>query len=218
MSASVVISQLVSLVDKSTQLDRRFQKLHPTHDQWNTLDELSSKLLDAASKAQREIKALKETRTQRAWKASEQYRSNSQSARGHVFAKGRLPQPAVFRRNILTIFQGPKNSNFDSEDTKFRKESTGRRCVTLRGLSPDGVISWALAYAPTVWAGGSMPSDLFDCLVDDIEPELVQTWPAVITDTLYKLRKDEEHLQGSPEYDRFFTGLALLNSQNRNRH
>ena len=63
-----------------------------------------------------------------------------------------------------------------------------------------------------------MPSDLFDCLVDDIESELVQTWSAVIKDTLYKLRKNDEHLQGSSEYDRFFTDLTLLNSQNRNRH
>ena len=48
------------------------------------------------------------------------------------------------------IFLGPKNSTFDSEDVKFRKESTRRRCEIIRGLSLDGIISWAIAYAPTL--------------------------------------------------------------------
>lgn len=51
-----------------------------------------------------------------------------------------------------------------------------------------------------------MPSDVFDCLVDDIEPEVVQTWPAVIQDTLHKLKEDEESLHRSPEYSEFLAG------------
>jgi hypothetical protein len=164
---------------------------------------LSSKLADAATKLQEEIRMLRESRTERAWQESEKHRSHAQLARGDLFAKRRLVQLAVFRRNIVTIFLGPKDSTFDSEDTKFKKKSTRRRCVTIRGLSPDEVISWAIAYAPILWAEDSMPSNVFDCLVDDIEPEVVQTWPAVIQDTLHKLKKDEESLHRSPEYSEF---------------
>src|SRR5205823_4666448 len=101
----------------------------------------------------------------------------------------------VFRRNILLIFEGPKASVFDSEDIKLRKESTQKRCDMIRKLSSDGIISWAVAYPPTQWAGGIMASDVFDCLTDDIEPNVVQTWPPVIRDTLHKLKEDETHLQ-----------------------
>lgn len=206
MSVTVILSQLTTLVEKSEQLRERFRKVYPTIDQWNTLSDLSSKLADAVTKLQEETRLLRESRTERAWQESEKHSSHAQSARGDLFAKGRLAQSAVFRRNIVTIFLGPKDSTFDSEDTKFKKESTRRRCEKIRDLSPDGVISWAIAYAPTLWAGGSMPSDVFDCLVDDIKPEVVQTWPAAIQDTLHKLKEDEESLDRSPEYKKFLAG------------
>ena len=44
-------------------------------------------------------------------------------------------------RNIITIFKGPKDLKFDSEDVKFRKESTHKRYELIQGLSPNGVIS-----------------------------------------------------------------------------
>ena len=215
MSATVVLSQLTTLVEKSEQLRERFRKIYPTVDQWNTLSDLSSRLADAAKRLQEETRMLRELRPERAWQESEKHRSHAQSVRGDLFAKGRLAQSAVFRRNIVMIFLGPKDSTFDSEDTKFKKESTRRRCEAIRGLSPDGVISWAIAYAPTLWAGGSMPSDVFDCLVHDIEPELIQTWPAVIQDTLHKLKKDEESLYRSPEYSEFLAGQVYHIRRNK---
>ena len=51
-----------------------------------------------------------------------------------------------------------------------------------------------------------MSSDVFTCLLDDIEPELVQTWPPVIRDTLHMLMEDEESLKKSPEYQEFLKG------------
>jgi hypothetical protein len=70
---------------------------------------------------------------------SEEHRSKAQSCRGDLFAKGRLKQPVIFRRNIITRFEGPKDSKFDSEDVKFRKESTRKRSELIRGLSPECV-------------------------------------------------------------------------------
>ena len=150
---------------------------------------------------------LKESRAKEARQESEKHRSYAQLAKESLFAKGRLPQPVIFRRYIIMVFLGPKDSTFDSEDMRFRKEATRRRCGTIRCLHFDGMILWALAYAPTVWAGGSMASDIFDCLVRDTESELVQSWPAMIKDTLHKLQEDDESLRSSPEYNQMLGGL-----------
>lgn len=55
-----------------------------------------------------------------------------------------------------------------------------------------------------------MSSDVFDCLVDDIEPEVAQTWPAVIQETLHKLQEDENSLERSSEYSELLKGLTRL--------
>src|SRR5271155_2634998 len=107
MSATIVLSQLKGLLEKTEKLKAKFCKVYPTNDQWDTLSDLSLKLSEAAKKVQDEIRVLKESRTERAWKESEGYRSSAQSLRGDLFAKGRLKQSAVFRRNIITIFEGP---------------------------------------------------------------------------------------------------------------
>lgn len=207
MSATIALSQLKGLLEKTKQLKEKFSKVYPTNEQWGTLSNLSLELSEAAKLLENEIRELKESRTERAWRESEEHRLKAQSTRGDLFAKGRLKQPVIFRRNIITIFEGPKDSKFDSEDQKFRKESTRKRCESIRRLSPDGVISWAMAFPPTVWAGGSMASDVFTCLLDDMEPELVQAWPKVIRDTLDLLMEDEESLKLSLEYGEFLKAI-----------
>jgi len=140
MSANTILSQLKGLLEKTKQLQPKFCKVYPTDNQWDTLSDLSLKLSEAVKKVQDEIQVLKESRTQRAWKKSKEHRLNAQLLRGNLFAKGRLKQSAVFKRNIVTIFKGPKDSKFDSKDVKFRKESTYKRYKLIRGLSPNGVI------------------------------------------------------------------------------
>lgn len=60
-----------------------------------------------------------------------------------------------------------------------------------------------------------MPSDVFDYLMDDIEPEVIQTWPAVIQDTLHRLKEDEESLHRSPEYSEFLAGQVYHIRRNK---
>ena len=208
MSSTIVLSQLRGLVERAEQVKGRLQKLYPGDDQWRTLTELATSLGNVATQLQQEMKTLKESRTARAWKESEKYRSHAQSVRGDLCSKGRLKNPAVFRRNIVVIFEGPKVSSFDSEDAKFRKESTRKRCDVLRSLSADGLVLWAIAYAPTLWAGGAMASDVFDCLTEDIEPEVFQKWPWSIRETLQKLKDDEHALRTSPDFDKFLEGWS----------
>uniref|UniRef100_A0A1Y1K5F7 Uncharacterized protein n=1 Tax=Photinus pyralis TaxID=7054 RepID=A0A1Y1K5F7_PHOPY len=207
MSAAAVLSQLKSLLEKTEQLKGKLSKICPTDDQWDSLNDLSLRLSGASKAVQDKVQVLQETRSERAWKESWGHCSKAQALRGDLFATGRLKQPVIFRRNIVTIFEGPKVSKFDSEDVKIRKESTRKRCELIRSLSPDGLISWTLSFAPTLWAGGSMASDVFACLLDDVEPELVQMWPLVIRETLHLLMEDEELLRQSPEYDVFLKAI-----------
>jgi hypothetical protein len=214
MSATVAVSQVKGLLEKTKQLKGKFSKIYPTNEQWDILSDLSLEFSEAAKAVENEIRQLKGSRTERAWKESEEHRLKAQSTRGDLFAKGRLKQPVIFRRNIVTIFEGPKDSKFDSEDQKLRKESTRKRSELIRRLSPDGLISWAMAFPPTVWAGGSMASDVFTCLLEDIEPELVQTWPPVIRDTLNILMEDEKALNKSAEYEAFLKGWSVISVEN----
>lgn len=208
MSATTVLSQLKGLLEKTKLLKERFPKIFPTDNQWDTLIELSFKLTEATKEVHNEVQIQRESRSERAWKESEQHRLKAQSCNGQLFTTGRLKQPVIFRRNIVTIFEGPKDSQFDSEDTKLRKISTRERCKSIRDLTPDGVLSWAIAFPPTVWAGGSMASDVFACLLDSIEPDVVQTWPPLIRETLQKLMEDEEALKRSIEYQEFLKGWS----------
>jgi hypothetical protein len=52
----------------------------------------------------------------------------------------KLEYPAVFRRNIVLVFAGPKDSVFDSGNIKKRKAATRQRCKRIRKLSPDRVV------------------------------------------------------------------------------
>jgi len=206
MSAATVISQLRGLLVKAENLPSKFSKVYPSDDQWGTLSDLSVRLLEAAKQIEKDIRVLMESRTERAWEESKAHRSNAPMLTGELLKTGRLKHAPVFRRNIVTIFEGPKDSSFDTEDARIRKVATRKRCELIRGLSPDGVVSWAIAFAPSLWAGGMMASDVFNCLLGDIEPEMAQTWPPIIRDTLYTLRKEEESLKKCSEYDNLLQG------------
>lgn len=206
MSAASVLSQLRSLVEKSNHLILKFERIYPTEEQWDTLRDMSTKLATTATTIQERIRALEKSRADRAWKESEELRSHALACKGDILANGRLKQSPVFRRNIVTVFDGPKDSKFDTDDAKIRKATTRQRCAQIRLLSPDGIISWAIAFAPSLWAGGSMATDIFKCLLDDVEPDRRLSWPLVVRKTLHTLLEDEEALQNSIEYRSLLKG------------
>jgi hypothetical protein len=59
------------------------------------------------------------------------YRSKAQLYRGDIFANNRLKQLVIFKRNIIIIFKGPKDSRFDLEDIKLKKKSIYKRCELI---------------------------------------------------------------------------------------
>jgi hypothetical protein len=65
-----------------------------------------------------------------------------------------------------------------------------------------------------LWATGIMGKDIFECLIDDIEPDSALSWPTVIQETIQKLRTDEETLQSSVEYGEFIQGEYVDCMQN----
>ncbi len=176
------------------------------------------RLSETASRVRENTVTLKHSHIERAWQESKKHRTLIQSARGDLLANQQLNNPVIFRRNITLIFEDPKDSSFDSSDIKSRKTSTRKRYGIIRGLTPDGIILWAITYVPILWAEGSMTSDVFNYLIDDIEPELIQTWPRMIRDTLHKLKNDEEFLQKSPEYDEFLKNCYPNPSKQRVRN
>lgn len=209
MSAASVVSQLRSLLDKADQVVLKLGKIYPTEDQWDALGDLSKKLAAAATTVGQTVQALKESRADRAWQESEKFRSQALKCQGDVLANGRLKQAPVFRRNIVTIFEGPKDSKFDTEDTRIRKATTRKRCTQVRQLSPDGLISWAIAFPPSLWAGGSMATDIFECLLENIEPNYEPSWPPIVWETLRTLSADEVALQESTEYQELLDGMPV---------
>ena len=214
MSAAIIIAQLSSLVRDLEAWIAGLNDIPCTNDELSVLDVLGAKLADAATTVQKKTGSFTPSREEQAWKASEKLRSQAQSTIASLIDDGKLERPAVFRRNIVLIFAGPKDSDFDTDDVRSRKVATRLRCERIRKLSPDGVVAWAASYTPTSWAAGSMGKDIFECLIDDIEPEPAQSWPPVIQGTLRKLRSDEA-LQNSLEYSEFINGEYMDCAMNR---
>jgi hypothetical protein len=106
---------------------------------------------------------------------------------------------------LKLFFEGPKDSRIDSETTKGRKKLTRERCERICNLSPDGLISWAVAFAPSLWTANLMSNNTFDCVEEQIEPQSPMTWPPEVYDILRTLG-DEEPLQGSQKYHEFLKG------------
>merc|ERR1711977_392590 len=113
-----------------------------------------------------------------------------------------LKNRGVFARNMKLFFGGPQDSAIDSDTIKARKRLTRERCDRICKLNPDGLISWAVAFAPSLWTANLMSSKTFDCVEEQIEPQDPVVWPSEIYDVLSALG-DEDPLRGSHKYQEF---------------
>ena len=209
---ATIIERLSGIVQDVENLTMSLAGSSRVSDESHKLDALAAKLGDAAVAIQKKTGSFRPTREEQAWKASEDFRTRAQSAITALFDNGKLKNLAVFRRNIVLIFDGPKYSGFDSEEIKARKAHTQRRCERIRKLSPDAVVAWAISYTPTEWGSGSMRNDVFDCLIEDTDPKSTQAWPAELCETLQKLR--DVDLRDSSEYDKLVNGEYTIVEKN----
>lgn len=203
MSATIAIAQLSDLVRDLEASIAGLGDVLCTKDELGALDVLAARLADTSRTVQRK------TGSEQAWTASAKLRSQAQATIASLIHDGKLERPAVFRRNILLVFAGPKGSSFDSDDVRARKAATRPRCERILKLSPDGLVAWAASYTPTSWAAGCMAKDIFECLVEDNEFKSAQNWPTVIQQTVQKLQTDES-LQNSVGYGEFMSGESFM--------
>lgn len=185
---SHVISRLEALVGQTRCWVESLHntRIHPTQHQYHVLETLSVDLSRAATDLPLQVEALKNRRAE-----SENGRkliAQAVSTRRDLIATGTLKNRKTFGRNITLFFEGPKDSALDSEAVKARKRVTRERCERISGLCPSLVISWAVAFTPSLWTANLMSGNTFDHLIEHMDPMGSDSWPPEIHKTLCALR------------------------------
>jgi hypothetical protein len=211
MTTGKFITQLTAQISKLESLVQSLQNcsFHPSNDQYQILEASSLRLSAAAADLGAAISALKERRRGPSSAQGEQLVAQAELANTNLIATTKLKSQKKFAKNIILFFKGQSDSIVDSATIKARKQVTRDRCERIYTLSPDGIISWAVAFKPTTWEANSMSKDTFDYVLDHIEPDNRRVWPPDI----YKILRGlgvEEPLKGSAKYDAFLKGKVLL--------
>ena len=189
----------------SRQLDTwvsGFDRLSCTEEDLPALEALISRFVESSAAIKAKVESVKTGVEADAWKRSEDLRTRAETTISTILEDGDSKISPVFKRNLLLIFHGPDFSDLDSDEMTYRKKGTQVRCERLRNLSSNGILSWALSFPPSTWSAGIMANDIFNCLIDDIEPHNNITWPPAIRTKLQEFWKHKV-LQSSPEYARF---------------
>lgn len=84
---------------------------------------MTGRLSKAAASALLEVKALKQ-RHAKTFNKGKKLISQAKSDRSDIVTSSKLKNRTVFRRNIVLIFDSPKDSVIDSQPTKARKQLT----------------------------------------------------------------------------------------------
>jgi hypothetical protein len=212
MATGEFITHLTAEISRVESLVGSLQcsSLHPSNDQYPILEELSLRLSAAAAKLPAEIAALKERRKGPSSAEGERLLAQAEQEYRDLLATTQLKNQKLFAKNITLFFRGQSDSIVDSAVVKARKQVTRDRCERIRTtLNPDGSISWAVAFRPTAWEANYMSRDIFDYVLDHIEPENCRVWPSDIYKILSGLGA-EEPLKDSQEYHAFLKGKLLL--------
>lgn len=204
--STAVLNQFRALVEKAKTLELKLDRIGVNENQWDELNSLTKTFSATAKKINDKVQILKVTRIEQAQKEVKKYREKVIASRLDVLSMRQVKKKIIVRRNIAIIFLGPEISSFDSEDEKLKKSHIQRRSELIRRLSPDGVISWAIAFPPSLWTGSSMSMEVFSCLLHDAEPDEIPPWPSEIRDLLQKVTKGDNLLAESPEYIDFLKG------------
>jgi hypothetical protein len=211
MTTAEFIEQLTAQISKLESLARSLpnSSFHPSKDQYQILGELGLRFSAAAAYLPAEIAALKERRKGSSCAQGEQLVSQAEQSYKDLIATNKLKSQRIFAKSIILFFKGQSDSVVDSGTIKKRKQVTRDRCERICTLSPDGLISWAVAFTPTTWEANLMSKDIFDYVIDHIKPDDRRVWPPDIYKILSGLGA-EEPLKDSPKYDAFLKGKLLL--------
>jgi hypothetical protein len=214
MTTGKFISQLEALIKKLELLVQSLQcsTFHPSQKQYQTLADLGLRLTAGANNLPIQVAALKTRRAEPSFEEGRKLIAQAQSDKRDLIATAQLKDRVIFARNITYFFDGQRDSVVDSDATKARKQLTRERCERICTLSPDGLISWAVAFKPTIWTANLMSKDTFDYVFDHIEPDDCQVWPPDIYHILSGLGT-EEPLRGSCKYREFLKEIREKSRQ-----
>lgn len=115
----------------------------------------------------------------------------------------------ILKRNLVLIFEGPKDSALDSTHIKARKKTLRERCRIVCDLQPDTIVKWARSFPPSAWSPGIMSQATFDFLVDELESEEKHALPSSVCSVLHTL-ETEEPLDRNYKYKNFVKGKLNL--------
>ena len=215
MAASKITCQLEAILHEAERVLLECRKIGLVEKDWDIVHDRSVKLGRVTIAIENEIRSRKCLQIEQ---ERNELRSAAAATIKELLTTGQFERPSKFRKNILTLYNDLEISVFDSNRTKVRKASTRQRIETVKELNCDGIISWAVAFVPSSWTAGRFSDDMFESLVDRIEPEHDLVWPNTVSETLNLLLKDNKGLQSSPKYHELLQGqsFAFIAKSNTN--
>lgn len=125
-------------------------RLQFTSDEYSAMETASLDLAKTANNIADEVKALGKRRTPAVVAEGQNLLSQVKSAKLELVTSQKPKRQVLFVRNIRIFFNPPEESKLDTPAVQKRKQLTRERCEILRGLSPNKMILWAAAFAPSV--------------------------------------------------------------------
>lgn len=204
MTTSKFVSQLESLIKRleSLVLSLQSASLHPSKTQYLSLAALDPRLRAVADSLPIQVDALKKRRAEPSIEKGRRLIEQANLEKTDLITTSQLKHPEIFAGNITFIFNGQEDSVVDSDDIKARKRLTRERCSSIRNVSSDGIISWAVAFMSTIWTAYMMSNDTFDYVLGQIESDKYEAWPPNVYRILNGLGI-EEPLQRSQTFHDF---------------
>ncbi|RSL80747.1 hypothetical protein CEP52_017331 [Fusarium oligoseptatum] len=197
--ATSIIQQLKNVLHGTEAVEASLHEIHLTQEARIELDMIADRFRVLAVTIGKKTQSFKSGQDDESWERSKVRREKAGNALIKVLTENKLPDLRVLRKNLITIFCGPEKHQHDSPPVKTKKLTTEKRCEMLRQLSPDGIISWAIGHPCGTWAGGVMGNDVFNCLLQNVEPNDIVHWPSQLHEILAELR--QTHMLHNDAFD-----------------
>ncbi|RAQ70215.1 hypothetical protein AFCA_011034 [Aspergillus flavus] len=181
-------------------------RLQLDFDQYSSLEAASQELAKIASSFAGEVKELVKRRKHTVILEGQKLLSHAESMKSELWATGKLRNKTTFIRNIQLFFRPPEESKLDNPPVRQRKKLTRERSERIRNLTPDGTITWAAAFIPSVWDSNHLSKSTFDFVVEFLDSHHPRRWPAQVYEVLDTLAA-EQPLQDSPEFKNFLISV-----------
>jgi hypothetical protein len=180
-------------------------KVQPTKEEYHAFESLNTRLAEVSVKFTDTTDSFKEAHAEWVSHEAARFIARIDASNADLLATGRPRSFAIFKKNLMQIFEGLTDSSLDSRSVRSRNKQTNARCDRVRSLSPIAIVVWAASLPPTMWAAGAMKDHEFDYVAEKVETTQTQGLPPELEDMLHALSK-EEPLRGSQTFQTFIQG------------